>query len=189
MQYVNWNPTIPLQSPVYLDANILVGTTINGHPLYNSCIQLIGTLLVDKANILISPIAVDECMWATAKLAYCKLINKPDNTKWTKIIYRAYCDQIFKSYGPLITAVSTMIKDWKTAGVPINLVPSDLVFDDVLNLAPKYMSQYKFTPADALHLAIAEKQAKTLVTADSDFNKLQKNLPPGNLVVVQLPKT
>jgi predicted nucleic acid-binding protein len=82
-----------------------------------------------------------------------------------------------------------MIKDWKTAGVPINLVPSDLVFDDVLNLAPKYMSQYKFTPADALHLAIAEKQAKTLVTADSDFNKLQKNLPPGNLVVVQLPKT
>lgn len=188
MQYINWQPASPIESPVYLDANVLVGTTINGHPLYTSCVQLVAALLINKANILISSIAVDECMWATAKLAYCQLTHKPSNTRWNKIIYRENCEQIFKSYGTWITSIGNMIKDWKKAGASISLVPLDIVFEDVVDLAPRYMNQFKFTPADAFHLAIAEKQAKTFITADSDFDILQQNLPAGNLVIIQLPK-
>lgn len=190
MQLINWQPTLAIESPIYLDANILVGITVSNHPLYTTCVQLVASILIKKSSILISAISMDECMWATTKLAYCQLTNTPPNSgaHWSKKIYSRWCDKIFNSpYGVWVSAVSKMIVDLKKAGVTINLVPDeDLEFENIIELAPGYMNKYKLTPADAFHLAIAEKKARSFITADSDFNGLQSNLPSGELTIIHI---
>lgn len=189
MLYVDWQPKIKLESPIYVDANILVGTTISNHPLYTFCVQLTANILMEKALILISMVSLDECMWATAKLAYCELMNLPSRTFWSKKVYLKWCNEIFQQYGHWINSVNNMLKDWRGAGVTINITPkTDSQFDKILDLAPSYMKQFKLSPADALHLAIAQESAKTFVTADSDFEILHKHPPVGDLMIIQMPK-
>ncbi len=189
MEYTDWQPTMTIQSPVYLDANVLVGTIVSNHPLYQSCVKLTAAILIAKVKVVISVLALDEAIWAIAKLAYCQLTNNPSKTHWNPKIYEKWCDQIFESYGSWITSVCEMVKDWENAGVNIDFAPSiDSEYRDVINKAPDYMRQFKLTPADAFHLAIAEKKAKTFITADLDFSKLQQNLPSGNLTIIHLPK-
>ncbi len=189
MEYTDWQPTMTIQSPVYLDANVLVGTIVSNHPLYQSCVKLTAAILIAKVSVVISVLALDEAMWAIAKLAYCQLTNNPSKTHWNPKIYEKWCDQIFESYGSWITAVCEMVKDWENAGVNIDFAPGiDSEYRDVITKAPDYMRQFRLTPADAFHLAIAEKRAKTFITADLDFSKLQQNLPSGDLTIIHLPK-
>lgn len=189
MRYVNWAPNTPIESPVYLDANILVGTIVNSHPLYASCAQLTAGMLISNTRILISIMSLDESMWALAKLAYCDLFRKPSNAHWNKSVYDRWCERIFQSYGSWIEAPGKMLTDWRKAGAIIDFVPStDIEFESVIDSAPKYMRGFKLTPADAFHLSVAEKLAKTFVTADSDFGKIETNPPSGDLTIVHLPK-
>lgn len=188
MQYVDWTPQLAIDPPVYLDANVLVGAIVSIHPLYPSCIQLTANLLTGKSSILISPVSLDECLWATAKLAYCQLANQLPSTRgWNKRTYLNWCERIFASYEGWITAVGSMIKDWSNAGVPIEVIPkTDVLWEHVVDLTPKYMQQLKLTPADAMHLALAETHARTFITADSDFEEIKKNPPVGELVILHL---
>ena len=187
MQYVDWTPQLTIDSPAYLDANVLVGAIVSTHRLYPKCINLTATLLTGKSRVLISPISLDECLWATAKLAYCKIFNKPSSAKWSKEIYLRWCEKIFQSYEGWITAVGSMMKDWSNAGVPIEVVPeTEALWADVVDLAPGYMQQLKLTPADAIHLAFAQTHARTFITADSDFEVIRGNPPPGKLVILHL---
>jgi predicted nucleic acid-binding protein len=89
MQYIDWTPQLTVDPPVYLDANVLVGAIVRTHRLYPTCVKLTATLLAGKSNILLSAVSVDECLWAIAKLAYCKLSNAPQNTRnWNKWLYK-----------------------------------------------------------------------------------------------------
>jgi predicted nucleic acid-binding protein len=188
MQYVDWTPQLAIDPPVYLDANVLVGTIIRTHRLYPTCVRLTATLLAGKSSVLISPVSLDECLWATAKLAYCQLTHQHPYTKgWNKKTYLKWCEKIFASYEGWITAVGSMIKDWSNAGVPIEVIPkTDALWEHVVDLTPKYMQQLKLTPADAIHLALAQTHARTFITADSDFEVLRKNPAAGELVILHL---
>ena len=187
MQYIDWTPQLTIDSPAYLDANVLVGTIVSTHRLYPKCIKLTADLLIGKASVLISPISLDECLWATAKLAYCQITNNPPNAHWSKAIYLRWCEKIFQSYEGWITAVGSMMKDWSNAGVPIEVVPkTQALWDHVVDLAPSYMQQFKLSPADALHLAFAQTHARTFITTDSDFEVVRANPPAGELVILHI---
>ncbi len=187
MQYVDWTPQLTVDPPVYLDANVLVGAIVSTHPLYPTCVRLTAALLTGKSSLLVSAVSLNECLWATAKLAYCQLANQHPNSNWTKSIYLRWCDRIFQSYKGWLTAVGSMMKDWSNAGVPIEVVPkTEALWEHVVGLAPGYMQQFKLTPADAIHLALAQTHARTFITADSDFEVLRKNPLVGDLVILHL---
>ncbi len=187
MQYVDWTPQLTVDPPAYLDANVLVGTVVSTHRLYPTCVKMMATLLIGKSSVLISPVSLDECLWATAKLAYCKINNQPSNAKWSKEIYLRWCEKIFQSYEGWITAVGSMMKDWSNTGVPIEVVPkTEALWAHVVDLVPGYMRQFKLTPADAIHLALAQTHARTFITSDSDFEAIRKNPPAGELVIIHL---
>ena len=83
--------------------------------------------------------------------------------------------------------MGSMMKDWSNAGVPIEVVPkTEALWERVVGLAPGYMQQLKLTPADAIHLALAQTHAQTFITADSDFEEVRKNPPAGGLVILHL---
>jgi predicted nucleic acid-binding protein len=187
MQHVDWVQGLDIDQPVYMDANILVGSLISIHPLYSKCANLIGKLLADKVEIMLSMVSVDESIWITAKLAYCEIYNQPSDARWTPRIYRNHRDEIFQSYESWINSVREAVKDWTKAGAKIDVVPKTReVFEDVLDLIPVYMKEVKLTTADAVHLALAQKHARSFLTADSDFDEVRQNPPAGDLVVVKL---
>jgi len=187
MKYVDWTPQLTVDPPAYLDANVLVGAIVTTHRLYPTCVNLIATLLMGKLRILVSPVSLDECLWATAKLAYCQLTHNPPNARWSKTIYLRWCERIFQSYEGWITAVGSMTKDWSSAGVPIEVIPkTEVLWEQVVDLAPSYMQEFKLSPADAIHLALAQTHAKTFITADSDFEAVRQNPPTGELVILHL---
>jgi len=188
MQYVDWVQGLDIDEPVYMDANILVGSLISKHPLYGKCANVLGKLLADKVEIMLSVVSVDESIWAIVKLAYCELHHyKPSKTLWNANIYRRHRDEIFQSYESWINYVGKAVKDWTNAGAKIDVVPKTReLFEAVLDLIPVYMKEVKLTPADAVHLAIAQKHARAFLTADSDFAEVRQNPPPGDLVVIKV---
>jgi predicted nucleic acid-binding protein len=187
MQYVDWVPGLDVDSPVYMDANILVGSLISIHPLYNNCANLLGRLFSDKAEIMLSVLSVDESIWTIAKLAYCEIYHQAPTRHWNPGIYKNRHASIFQSYESWINSVRAAVKDWTNAGASIDVVPNTReVFKDILDLIPIYMKDMKLTSADATHLAIAQTNARSFLTADSDFDEIRQNPPAGDLVVVKL---
>ena len=187
MQHVDWVQGLTIDEPVYMDANILVGSLISKHPLYSKCANLIGKLLADKVEMMLSMVSVDESIWIIAKLAYCEIYNRPWNAHWNPSIYRRHRDEIFQSYESWINSVGQAVEDWSNAGAKIDVVPQTReFFEDVLDLIPIYMKDVKLTPADAVHLAVAQKHARSFLTADSDFDEVRQNPPAGDLVVIKL---
>ena len=187
MQHVNWVQGLTIVGPVYMDANILVGSLVRRHPLYSKCANLLGRLLADKVEVVLSMVSVDESIWIITTIAYCEVYNHPWNTNWNPGIYRRQRERIFQSYGGWISSVGKAIEDWTNAGAKIEVVPQTrALLKDVLDLIPVYMKDVKLTPADAVHLAVAQKHANSFLTADSDFDEVRQNPPAGNLVVVKL---
>ena len=188
MQCVDWVQGLKLDEPVYMDASILVGSLISSHPLYGKCATLIGELLAENVEITLSMVAVDESIWIMAKLAYCDIHHHPPSgVHWNPGIYHKNRERIFQSHGSWIEAVRDAVKDWASAGARIDIVPRTRdMFEDALDLVTRYMREVKLTPADAIHLALAQKHAKSFLTADSDFDEVRQNPPAGDLLVVKL---
>lgn len=187
MQYVDWVQGMDIAPPVYVDANILVGSIISNHPLYGKCVNLTGRLLADKAEIMLSVLSVDESIWAITKLAYCDIYGHPPGTNWSKRVYRNQRERIFRSHEGWINSVRDTIKDWANAGARIDVVPKNReAFEDIMDLIPVYMKDMKLTPADAVHLAVAQKHSRSFLTADSDFDEVRQNPPVGDLVVIKV---
>jgi predicted nucleic acid-binding protein len=187
MRYTAWAAGDAIDSPVYLDANVLVGATVSRHQLYAKAAQLIGELLASQARILVSLVAVEESVWALAKLSYCELYRQPSNALFSQSIYNRCREEIFQKYGPRMQAIGLMLRDWSDAGVAVEVVPkTDADFLSVCDLTPRYMRDYKLTTADAAHLALAETHAASFVTADSDFQRVASQAPPDTLAVVHL---
>jgi len=187
MQYTAWAAGTTIDSPVYLDANVLVGVTVKGHPLYKAAARLVGELLAGQACILVSLLGVQEALWALAKLSYCELYRQPSNAHFSQSLYNKRREEIFQAHGARLEAIGVMLRDWSDAGIAVEVVPkTDGDFLSVCALTPRYMRDYKLTPADAAHLALAETHAASFVTADKQFRDVAKQAPPNTLAVVHL---
>jgi predicted nucleic acid-binding protein len=189
MKYIDWNPSIDIEPPAYIDANIFVGAIIRGHDLYRPCVKLIGNLLTNQSHILVSLISAEESLWALTRQSFCDLTNQAPNAHFTRNAYKKWCAKIFETYGARIGAVSSMLRDWSEAGIPVEVIPkTEELWNRILDLAPLYMEKCGLAPADAFHLALAETHAKTFITADSDFASVPSKLATMNLVILHLVK-
>jgi predicted nucleic acid-binding protein len=188
MRYTAWTAGVAIDSPVYLDANVLVGATVTRHQLYTKAAQLIGELLANQARILVSLLAVEESLWALARLSYYELSNqRRSDAHFSQSVYERWRERIFQAHGARLEAIGVMLRDWSNAGAAVEVVPkTDSDFLLVSDLTPKYMQRYKLTPADAAHLALAEVYATSFVTADSDFEDVAREAPSQTLAVVHL---
>lgn len=165
-------------SPVYVDANIIVGATVTKHALYKSAVRFLGETIASGTQILVSILTVEEALWALARISFCDLMRQPANARFTQAIYNRHRDRIFQNYGDRMEAIPSMLRDWTTAGIPITVVPQgDEGFLASSELIPRYMARFKLTPADAAHLALAEESARALATADGDFRRVPPNDP------------
>jgi predicted nucleic acid-binding protein len=185
MQYSAWQSGSPVASPAYLDANVLVGAVVRGHPLYGITAKLTGGLLDSGVHILVSALTVEESLWAMAKLSYCELHNQPSSAAFKESIYKRHLQEIFSMHGARIHAITQMLRDWSDAGATIEVVPK--TNGELLQasaLTSKYMCRYNLTPADAMHLALAEAHASSFVTADAQFRRVANEAPPNGLVIV-----
>lgn len=184
MPHATWQAGTTIQGPVYLDANLLVGFVVRGHPLYDKCAALIGEILASQLTIFVSLLAVQEALWAIAHLSYVELSHqRPDH--FSQSLYKRWLDRIISAHGARLTAIGSMIHAWSEAGVPVEVVPKETApFIESLELTPEYMRQLKLTPADAAHLAVAKTHAKTLATADQPLARASGNVDLGGLEVL-----
>ncbi len=187
MGYSSWEPGLSIESPVYLDANVLVGAVVTKHRLYGSSVQLIGDLLANQSSILVSILAFQESLWALARISYCDLFNQPSRANFSLKTYERRCGEIFAAYGERMGAVGSMLNAWSEAGVSVEVVPkTGSSFSTVSSLTPRYMSEFSLAPADAVHLAVAGLHAKTFVTADADFEEAAASPTLSGLSVLHL---
>jgi predicted nucleic acid-binding protein len=187
MVYINWQPSIEVESPIYVDANIFVGTIVRNHRLYRTCVKLIGKLLANRSHILVSPLSIQESLWAIVRLSYCDLTGQRRKAHFDQGVYKKWCSKIFERYGTRIVAATSMLQDWAKEGLPVEVIPkTEMLWSRILDLTPRYMRECRLTPADAFHLALAETHARTFVTADSDFETVPKALPEAELTILHL---
>jgi predicted nucleic acid-binding protein len=187
MQSALWTAGSMVTGPAYLDANILVGAHVNTQPLYVSSATVVGDLLASGQPLLVSPLAFSEAQWAMIKISFYELQGQRPRGYFTKDLFRKWHSQIFGRFGPRLQAIGVWFKGLMQAGYPIDVVPKDANdWSIVLDLSYTYVDQYRLTPADAFHLALAETYARTMVTADSDFTRMT-SLPRGNLLILTVP--
>lgn len=187
MTFVDWHRGTAIQSPVYLDANVLVGMIVRNHPLYQTCAQLIADLLINRSIIFVSVISLEESIWAMLRLSYCELALQRPNAHFSKKAYKKWCDRIFSAHGSWLTAVSSMVQDWSNAGADIEIVPdTETSWCNAASQTPIYMQQFRLFPADALHLALAKAHARTFITTDSDFQVVNGSSNLGGLTILHL---
>lgn len=187
MEYTAWQEGTAVASPVYFDANVLVGAAVTRHPFYKKAAQLIGELLASEAHILVSVLTVQESLWALAHLSYCELYHHPSTVLFKESTYKKHLEEIFRAHGPRMEAISRMLHDWSEAGVTVQVVPNTRPdFLLASDLTPRYMREFRLTPADAAHLALAETHAKSFVTADSEFRQVARQATAHTLTVVHL---
>jgi len=189
MPYATWHDGMTLASPVYLDANVLVGVTVTKHWAYKPAARLLGELLATQATILVSLLAIQESLWALARLSYYDLAGHLSDVFFGRKIYDKWRDRIFENHGERMTTVPSMLQAWFKAGVPLAVVSkAEPDFLKVAHLVPRYMHEYGLTPGDAAHLALAATHAKTFVTTDTDFEEAANSEPLAHLAVVQITK-
>jgi predicted nucleic acid-binding protein len=189
MQYSAWQSGTPVASPAYLDANVLVGAVVRGHPLYRITAQLTGELLASGVQILVSVLTVEESFWAMARLSFYELTGQrvTAGTHFSESVYRRHLSRIFQEHGARMDAVTRALRDWSDAGITVEVVPkTKTAFLSASAATPKYMRQFGLTPADAAHLAIAEAHANSFVTADRKFRTVAGQASADGLVIVAL---
>ena len=159
-----------MQSPVYLDASIVVSATVHSERRYPLASQLVADLLASQAHIQISVLTISEALWAMAKLSYCEIYSQPSRATWNPTIFERHSAEIFEQYPTRMNAISNMIQRWTQAGIPIEVIPATPPdFRQVSQAAPSHMQDLALASADATHLATAETQAKSFVTTDEEF--------------------
>ena len=169
-----WQPGHSFQSPVYIDANVLVGYVVSNHDLYKDCKDVIGELLVAGAPILVSMITVQEAWWGMFRESYRTLNRQRSGSRFSRSAFRRHRAAAFEKHTGWIEGVALAIHTWQEAGHPVAVIPNNRTFAPALtSAAVRYMRDLALTPDDALHLSLAEKHAGTFVTADSDFKRAE----------------
>lgn len=173
MPYSEWHPGVTLPAPVYLEASVVVTYFIAKDPRYKETTQLFGDLLVEKTDLLISTLTVSECLWGLAKVSYHELFRHKSNVKFSPAIFRTHVDDIFERFGDRMNSVHHWLRDWRAAGIKIDLLPTSNDIERISAAAPVYMKTFQLASADAVHLAAAETAAASFLTTDRDFERAQ----------------
>jgi predicted nucleic acid-binding protein len=190
MSLTTWQVGTVLDSPVYLDANVLVGAVVSNHRLYRQAAQVVGELLAGGATIVISLLVLHESLWALARISYYDLFKLGSKSNFNQGIYAKHCGSIFERYGERMYAVHSMLRGWSEAGVEISSVPkTNAALLEVSDLTPKFMRRCGLAPGDAAHLALAKNHAHTFVTGDGHFTGVAQSDLVEDLIVVHLTGT
>ena len=105
-----------------------------------------------------------------AKVSYHQLFNLKSNQQFHTGIYRKHSEAIFETYGDRMNSVHEWLRDWRAAGISIDILPADDL-ERISAVAPVYMQAFQLGSADAVHLAIAETVAASFLTTDTDFRR------------------
>lgn len=183
MPIATWHPGFVPSSPVYLDANILVGYFVSSHRLYPQSARIVGDIFINQQQVLVSLIGSQEALWAMASISFGEIVHH-SNPKLSQKAYKKWYSQIFQRFGPRFYAIGSMLRDWVKVGINVDVVPkTQAEFDRALQLTPTYMQTFGLAPDDALHLALAENHASTFITGDSDF----KNVSTSKIAIIHVP--
>ncbi|MEP6637405.1 MAG: PIN domain-containing protein [Acidobacteriota bacterium] len=170
MAVTEWWPGAKPPPPVYIDASILAASFVAKDKRYKQATQLFADLMVDAAEIVISPLTLSESTWALAKMSYHELLNQPFTNTFHPGIFEKHAASIFAKYRGRMNSVYEWLRDWRAAGVDVTLFPSEMdAMQDISRRMPIYMEKFTMASSDAMHLAAAEMGAKSFVTGDSGF--------------------
>jgi predicted nucleic acid-binding protein len=175
MPWQIWQPGAQLESPVYLDSNVLVAGLVRRDVRYRQAAGLLGELLASKSRIIVSLLTLSESLWAIAKLSYGEIYNQPSNASFRPEVYRRHHAEIFGRYQARFYSVHSLIRDWRAAGIEVDLVPPTIdALESVSSLTPAYMEEFQLSSADASHLAAAsDAEARSFVTTDREFERAE----------------
>ena len=174
MPYSDWQPGLTLQPPVYLDASVLVASFVSNDPRYKETTQLFGDLLTNQTQMLVSVLTVSESLWGLAKVSYHELFKKKSGAHFAPHIFRKHVEAIYERYGDRMTSsVHHWLRDWRAAGIKIDLLPASGDIERISAAAPVYMQAFQLASADAVHLATAEAAAASFLTTDTEFQRAE----------------
>jgi len=170
MPFSQWRPGTIAPSPVYFDASFLVISFVSNDVRYQRVTTLMADLLVQGAEIQLSQLTISESLWALAGISYKEINHLPGKAPWGPQHFYRNVEKIYQAHRPRMNAIHDMIRDWSSAGVRIRVLPNDVdALQQVSQATSSYMYRFKMASADAAHLATAELEAKSLVTADRGF--------------------
>ena len=176
MPYAEWRPGNVPPSPVYFDTSFLVASFVTKEPRYQNATALLGALLANETEMLLSTLTVSESLWTLAKMSFYQLQGKKVTSRdhFGPDVYRRHRAAIFEKYGSRMNQVHDWLRDWRVAGINIGLLPLNVDgLRQVSQVAPMYMERFQLGSADAVHLSTAEVGAKSLITTDTEFEKAQ----------------
>lgn len=158
-------PGVPIPSPAYVDANIIVAAKMRGHPLYAPSRRLLAGVLQQRGEIILSALVIDEVWWALLRGWYfeghgVRLFNR-DVTPGAQVI---------TPYASRFRSLQRQLRLWPR----LRLASPDVQASwEVISRSLEYMVTCHVTPRDAFHLAAAEVAgAASFLTADADFDHL-----------------
>jgi len=172
MPYEEWRPGLTLQPPVYLDSSVLIASFVTKDHRYTETTQLFADLLTNQAQMFLSILTVSESLWGLAKTSYLELFNKKSREHFAPHIFRNHLEAIYNRYGDRMrSSVHDWLRDWRAAGITIDLLPTPDNIERISAAAPVYMQTFQLASADAVHLATAETAAMSFLTTDTEFQR------------------
>jgi len=132
---------------VYLDSSILVSCQIDNHPFYKKTVEIINRLQKEKCQFFLSPLTIDEYLYALFKYFNKGYFKNPNKIK-----------QSLKNIQNL--NLNYIQVNWNKKAVLL-----------IFNIIQKH----NLKPRDAFHLKTArDNNIKYLATLDKDFDKIFK---------------
>ena len=167
-----WQPGDAVVSPAYLDAGFVAAALIRRDTRYAKASSLLGELLANQTELVVSLLTLTEAVWAVVKLSYCELMKQPSGAHFNPEIYRRHHENLIARFGDRFDLVGDFIRDLARDGVPITFAPDEMGgFQQLAARLPDQMREFRFASADAAHFALAQARARTLITTDSDFQR------------------
>lgn len=170
---VNITPTTIYPNSVYLDANLLCYARNRLSPFYQTAVNILGDLVVQKVNIFLSNLVIDEFWWALLRVFHTNTTSLnlyPSDFKSNR--------SILNPYKYLIDRATQ-----KVLRIPkVNILPTHHAANTVIQTANRLLMTEELMPRDVFHLAFTiAGNIPGFVTSDSDFDNL--NLNQYNLTV------
>ncbi len=170
---VNITPTTIYTNSVYLDPNLLCYSRNRLSPVYQTAANILGDLVVQKVNIFLSNLVIDEFWWALLRIFHKNINNRnlyPSDFKSNRSILNPYKYLIDRATQKILRIPK------------VNILPTHHATNTVIQIANRLMMTEELMPRDCFHLAftIAD-NILGFVTSDSDFDSL--NLNQYNLTV------
>lgn len=161
---VNYSPGINFVKSVYLDANVLVFARDRRSPKYRVASLLLADLIMNRVDIFISDLVIDEFIWALLRAFFrhdTGNLLRPDILKRNPQIIANYKWRILSGVKKLMT--------FQRLHFASDLIGSRQLIKRSINL----MNNQLLMPRDAFHLSfVLTLNIEGFVTSDNDFDNL-----------------